>query len=380
MRVLFVIGCLERGGAERQMINLAAGLADREHSVAIALLDGPGSLETEAEERGIELHRLYAGGRLPLPATLRLLRLARRWRPDVLHPYLPRDNGRATLIKPGLRGASLVWGVRSSDLNHGRSSRRARLLWRLVVWASRFADLIIANSHAGAAYHAAQGYPADRLVVIPNGIDTDRFKPDAELGLRFRNEYGIPPGVPVVGMLGRFDPMKGHDEFPEIFAQVCTQVPSAYALVVGLHTDQQGSAFMEKCRMRGVADRVVLRQQTPAPEAMLNAVDVLALPSLSEGFPNVVAEAMACGKRVVAYDVGDVRTIDHTGISTVPCLDQTSFAAAVAQALTSDPSFAHSRRESIVTRFSTESLLDHTARALALPLDTRSARCHPIAP
>lgn len=361
-------------------MNLAAGLVLRGHDTVIALLDHLGDLETEAEGLGVTLERLYRPERLAVPKVLRFVRLVRRWKPDVVHPYLPRDNALVTLIKPFLGGARLTWGVRASDVDLTKYPRSTRLLWPFVVRASRFADLIIANSYAGARHHVAAGYPEHKMVVIPNGIDTERFRPDPELGRQFREECGIPKNAPVVGMLGRFDPMKGHDEFPAIFARVIHEVPEVFALVVGLHTDEQGQRFRRSCKDLGIAERVVLRQQTSTPEAMLNAIDVLALPSLSEGFPNVVAEAMACGKPVVAYDVGDVRRIVGECGVVVGVRDAARLSAGLADFLSANPRIqvpnrhlgqAHSTFRLTVT---TEHVLESLLRNAINPRNTKEPR------
>jgi glycosyltransferase involved in cell wall biosynthesis len=310
-KILFVITHLGRGGAERQMILLASGLQERGHRVAIALLDDEGDLAQEARELNIDLIPVYqAKRRIRLPKVLRFIAAARRFDPDVVHPYLPRDNARVTLVKPFLKGAKLVWGIRSSNMDWSQYGRKASLMWPVVVRLSPKADLIIANSWSGAEHHIEQGFPKDRIVVIPNGIDTERFSPDPESGKKFRAQNGIPFDVPLIGVLGRFDPKKGQHLFPEILSLVRERHPDVWGVLVGKHTEQQKSTLLGVAEDFCLGERFKIITASSEPWAVINALDVLLVPSLfGEGFPNVIGEAIACGTPVAAFDVGDAARI-----------------------------------------------------------------------
>lgn len=362
LKVLFVIGTLETGGAERQMINLAAALSARGHDTSIAVLDGPGALEALAETKEVALHRLYERSR-PQRGPLGLLQLARRLRPDVVHPYLPKDNARVTLLKPWLKPARLVWGVRASDVDLSQYPLRSRVLWPIACRLSARSDLIIANSWAGAEYHVEAGYPADRVRVVPNGIDTNEFRPDPDAGRLFRKALGIPIGTPVVGLLGRFDPMKGQSAFLEILARVLLAHPDCLGLLVGAHTAAQRSNFMEQAGTLGIEHHVVVADRTTQPAAMLNAIDVLALPSVSEGFPNVVAEAMACGTPCVAYDVGDAARVINDPQLVVARGSTSAFAEAVIHTL-AEPPPPEDLRQTIIGNFAQEANANESERLL----------------
>lgn len=318
--ILFVITSLGRGGAERQMILLAEGLKERGHRLAIALLDAEGDLASEAEAKGVELIRLFTINRCgPIPKFARFRRAVRAFSPDVVHTYLPRDNARVAVIKRLIAPARLVWGIRASDMDWDHYGRTQKALWPLVTRLSRRADLIISNSWTGAQHHSNLGYPADRITVIPNGIDTETFRPNRIEGNSFRFQHNIKPKTKVIGMLARFDPMKGQHQIPAILSQIRSVYPDTLAVLVGHHDSVQRQKLRNIARDFGLENSIIILEPTGSPWAAINSFDVLAVPSIfGEGFPNVVAEAMACNVAVVAFDVGDVSLVlaDPSAVAT----------------------------------------------------------------
>jgi glycosyltransferase involved in cell wall biosynthesis len=192
-------------------------------------------------------------------------------------------------------GRRLYWGIRCSNMNLADYSRKLRLVIGVCARFSSYPDAILANSEAGVRAHGAAGYRPKRFIVVANGIDTSRFRPDPAARTELRNTLGIEPETAAVIHVARVDPMKDQ----RTFLQAMAAVPHALGLLVGKGTEQL--ALPSNVRALG------LRADIPR---LLAAADLMVSSSAyGEGFSNAIAEAMSAGVPAVATDVGDARAI-----------------------------------------------------------------------
>ena len=304
MRIVFVIGRLDRAGAENQMVLLARNMNKLGHQVAILALDGVGSLDEHIKNELVVV-KIQSKYRIPFIKLFRYIRFIRDFHPDVIHPYLPRQHLKTTLVKPLTKPARIVWGIRASNMDWSQYSIRTRIAFPIVTRLSKYADAYIANSRAGAEFHIQLGYSQQRMHIVHNGFDDNKFFPDNAKRSRVRNSLGVSNEISVVGMLARFDPMKRNEDLLFV-GQLLKQKKCKIKLVsIGRHSEQQSATFMKLAEECGVFNETVLINETTEPEAYLNALDILLISSFSEGFPNVALEALACGTPVVSTDVGD---------------------------------------------------------------------------
>jgi glycosyltransferase involved in cell wall biosynthesis len=304
MRIRFLIRSLVGGGAERQLIILARGLARRGHDCAILTFY---AVEPIA---GLRVVSLDKGHRWNLVGFLaRLVMTLRRERPDILHAYLPVANVVAIamrLLVPGLR---VVLGIRASNMELRHYGLLSRISYRLEARLARFADLIIANSEAGRRYSIRSGFPERKLTVIRNGISTTEFAHDVAAGRDFRVRLGLASDDSVVGVVGRFDPMKGHALFFEALREAAVSEKRLWAVLVG-----EGPMWRDLHRL-AVGLPVVWAGWRDDMCTVYSGLDLLCLPSAyGEGISNAVGEAMACETTCVVTDVGDsAQLVGDTG-------------------------------------------------------------------
>jgi glycosyltransferase involved in cell wall biosynthesis len=367
LRLVFLIRSLEAGGAERQLAQLATSLDKRQFAVTVITYYPGGALAGDlAAQPGVTVISLDKQGRGDLFGFLgRLLRTVRAQKADIIHGYMWGANELAW-VAGRLTGARVVWGVRASNVDFSHYDWGSRWLFRAGAWLSGRADLIIANSEAGRRHHAREGYAAERMIVIANGIDVDRFRPDAAARARVRAEWQIADDAIVVGIAGRLDPMKDHETFLRAAAQLLERLPAARFVIVGAGAEAAQPKLEQSVNDARLHQRlrwVGARQDMPA---VYNAFDIAVSSSaFGEGFSNTVGEAMACGVPCVATDVGDAAVIIADSGRVVPPGRPDLLADAIADLAAVDRSDLGRRaRHRIVRDYSTKALADRTASAL----------------
>lgn len=351
MNIAFVALNLDRGGAERQMVTLAGALAERGHRVSVFVFRGGGAFERDLPE-AVELIDLGRRRRGDLPMALfRLVRHVRRIRPDVVHPYLAAPNALVTAIRPALGRTAVVWGLRHAELALDTRPRPVRLAFRLSVALSHCATGHIANSQAGRKWHIDKGFPEDRIRVVPNGIDLHRFKFDPLARAASRFEWGVGDDEFLVGMVARRDRLKDHATFVAAAEILGGSGEAVRFIAVGAEPP-------------GTSSAVEWKPPSDDPAAVYSALDLLCMSSVAEGFPNVPAEAMACGTPCVVTDVGDARSIVGNLGWVVPPRTAAEMAAAIDAARLAKPILRERLRCAIAANWSTELLAERTEAAL----------------
>lgn len=330
IRILFLTRRFEAGGAERQLIELVKGLDKARFSVTVVAFYAGGALFPEIESvPNIQVFSLAKAGRCDvLPFLWRLWCTARAARPHILYGYMGVANELCLLVGRMLR-AKVVWGLRSSNMDFARYDWAAGWIFRLGAWLSSFPDLIILNSQAGMRHHLAHGYAGRCMVVIPNGIDVERYRVDQEAGQRIRAEWGVGPRETLIGLVARLDPMKDHPTFLRAAAQLVQEQPNVRFVCVG----DGPAAFTAELRALslalGVEKWMIWAGARADVPAVHNALDIASSSSsFGEGFSNAVGEAMACGVPCVVTDTGDSAMIVATTGVIVPSRDATALAEA----------------------------------------------------
>ena len=333
IKVMHVITSLDVGGAETMLARLVVGDTAGSVSHSVVSLKPDGALRAYVEGAGIPVRDVAIGRRRGALAGLgRLAGIMRATRPTVVHSWLYHADLLATLalaLSGRRRATRLFWGVRCSDMDMRRYARSTRYILKLLSHLSSKTDLVLCNSDAGRTVHARLGYRPPRWRVVPNGVDVDRFRPRPGERAAFRAELGLGDENFVVGMCARVDPMKDHNNFVKAAAMFAETAPEARFVLVGAGTDEPGSALHRTIAASGIAVRFVRLGQRQDIGRIYSALDVATLSSaFGEGFPNVLAEAMACGVPCVATDVGDSASIiGDTGL-VVPPRDPESLSAA----------------------------------------------------
>jgi glycosyltransferase involved in cell wall biosynthesis len=317
LKVLHIITGLSVGGAETMLVKVLAAVPRAEAEQSVIALGCRGPMAERIEALGVPLSCLNAGralGGLP-SAPGSLLRLAERMRtirPDVVQTWMYHANLLGGLAAAMAGKPPVVWGLRQSDLDPGRTKWTTRLIARLGASLSRRLPVrVLACADAVRRVHRAMGYDDARMTVIPNGFDTDAFRPDAEARDRLRRELAVADDAILVGLPARFDPQKDHATFLAAAAKVHAAHPRAVFVLCGAGTTVSNAKLEPLLKSSGLPPTALrlLGERHDMP-AVMAALDVVVSSSaFGEGFPNVLGEGMAVGAVPVATDSGDSRAI-----------------------------------------------------------------------
>jgi glycosyltransferase involved in cell wall biosynthesis len=333
LSVLHIITGMTMGGAEMMLYRLLARGDRTRFSPTVLSLLAPGTVAGLVSALDIPLLTLGMHEERPLsPAMLRLIPIARRLQPSLLQGWMYHGNLAASgfALLSGRR-LPVIWNVRHSINDIAHESRLTRHLIRLGAPLSSSARAIIYNSRQSAAQHERRGYDASRTVVIPNGFDCEFFRPRPEMAAWLRQEIGIDHGRVVIGMISRNHPHKDPGNLIRATGLLVRRGVDVHLVLVGPGFDAGDAALAGAIGQADIAGRVSLLGQRHDISDIVAGLDIAALSSATEAFPNVLGEAMACGVPCVATDVGDSAWIvGRTGI-VVPPRDPEALADALSR-------------------------------------------------
>jgi glycosyltransferase involved in cell wall biosynthesis len=341
IKVTYIVGSLRDAGAERRTLELLRHLDRKQFSPSIVLM----------EQAGIERARDWTDEWfvMGIPesgnsqwamrswsfanAIRRTSKQLRTWRSDVVHAMLPASNilggvaARLARVPVFIGGRPCLTGIYRSDRG---------IVALMDKMALRLADLTVANSQAvGRDMTSVGGCPSTKCCIIYNGVDTNRFHPG--ISGTWRAAMGWGPEHIVLGMVANFRAYKRHADFVQAAAAIVQRYPKARFVMVGADCGSRNDVIQQVSDL-GLHEQIRIVDSQADPGKIFAALDIYVSTSESEGFSNVILEAMACGKPVIATDVGGnpEAVLDGVTGSLIPCGDPGSLASA-AEVLIRDP-------------------------------------------
>lgn len=355
-RLVVVITGLRTGGAELTLLKVLERLDPAWAPRVISLTD-VGDVGRRIEALGIPVEALgLRPGRVGPLAVARLTIRLRALRPDVVHTWMYHADLMGGLAAKLAGGCGIGWAIHNTSLDPGRTKRSTRLVARACARLSRrVPDRILSVSAAARDAHIAIGYAPDRLVVVPNGFDLSRFRPDGEARADVRRELGVAAEAPLVGLVARWDPLKNVEGFVTVAGLVHARRDDARFVLVGAGLDRDNArlaSLTQAARVSGATRLLGGRDDVPR---LMAALDVLVSPSWGEAFPSVLGEAMACGVPCAVTDAGDSALIVGETGRVVACGDTAGLAAATGELLALPPAertaLGLRARERVASRF-----------------------------
>ena len=325
--ILYIIPHLGRGGAERQLVELVTRLDRTRFTPSVCHYSHQEDLVPKLEQAGVPIFRLLKGGRWSPLAFFQLLLLIRKLRPHLVHTWLVSANfwGRLAALLCGV--PIIIASERTCDPDRFLPERwLERLLAR---WTSR---LLVVCEASKQLVTRQWRVPAEKISVVTNGVDLADFTSvSSREASEWRQAIGVPDQCFLMATIGRMSAEKGHRQLWHALARI-GPTERLWSMVV-LGDGPLRPQLRQLAQHLGIDRRLIMVGKREQVAPFLAAADCLVLPSLREGMPNVVIEAMAASKAVIATTVGGVSELVTHGVNglLVPPADPDALASAIRQ-------------------------------------------------
>lgn len=364
-KVILLIDSLVRGGAQRQLVELALNIDRRDFDPTVVVYHDLPQLKSELDAAMVRYVLIRKRHKIDVAFLFRLAAFLRHERPQIIHAFLSTPSFWARIAGSLAGVRKIITSERNMDIEQSRKrvwfeKRLQRLSSRIIVNAEAIRTVLVTR----------MGIPGDKVRVVYNGVDSEKFGRVSEARVRrLRSALGLDPSDLVFTLPGRLTPQKNHRCLIKAVA-LLPSIPSNLKVVfVGNELDMPlKTALVSSIEALGLRGHFLFGGAQADMAAMYAASDAVVLPSLWEGFPNVILEAMAARRPVIASDIADnARLVRHGENGYLfPIDDESALAAALATLISLSPdaraSLGEAGRQLVDSSYSMSRMVDSTVQ------------------
>tara|TARA_B100001250_G_C19805944_1_gene793292 strand:+ start:1699 stop:2817 length:1119 start_codon:yes stop_codon:yes gene_type:complete len=317
MRIIHIITGLHIGGAERMLEKLLIQEIDSKNTLIISL-SSIGEIGANLEKLGYDLVAIDLKKNLfsLIKGFFKIRRYIRAFKPNIVQTWLYHSNLIGSLASLFLN-INVVWNLRGTSIPQGFFSMTNFVIIVLSFLSYFMPKKIICCGASVKEAHRKMGFSDKKMIVIPNGYDFKNFKKNDAAGLKIRQKYNVKESDILIGSVGRFDPLKDHDNFIQACAMIRKHNKDIEFIIIGRDINSKNNALMSILIKHNMDDDIILIDEQKSLNSFYSAMDIFCLHSLSEGFPNVLVEAMANSLPCVSTDAGEAEIILNNSEYTV---------------------------------------------------------------
>lgn len=308
MKIVHIVIGLNVGGAELMLKRLVLNSqAKGKFKHEVVSLTDLGVIGFDLQNLGIPVYTLNMKSAISLlKVYFSLRKILKKIKPDVVQTWMYHSDLIGGLAAKSVGVDNVIWGIRNTELdsNSGILKKLIRKLCALLSY--KIPKKIICVANKAKTVHGNIGYCKEKMLVIPNGFDISRFNVDNELRYRYRNELKIQHDKLVIGNIGRFTPAKNQLNFIKACLILLEKGYDFDVIMAGRDISLNN---FEIRKLVSDKENFKLVGEVHQPENFYNAIDVFCLSSITEGFPNVLGEAMATKRICLTTDAGDAKEI-----------------------------------------------------------------------
>lgn len=311
VKTLHIITGLKTGGAEMMLYKILSASTQFESAVLCLSSDRNSLISNRILDCGITIHYLDISKNFkPFLLVKKIRDIVKEEAPDVIQGWMYHGNIAALFCSMFSKAdASVIWNVRRSLHDLKTEKFTTRSIIKLNALLSFLPDKIIFNSDVSRQQHLKIGFNKKKSVLIPNGFDLNYFKPNSKARLQIRQELRIKDNEIVIGLVGRYHPIKGHSNFLNAASILSTRFNNIKYVLVGKDVDENNSELVSLITKLGIKECVVLLGSRADIPDVSNAFDIATSASSGEAFSNTLGEAMCTEVPCVATDVGESRQL-----------------------------------------------------------------------
>lgn len=310
IKIIHLIPTLHFGGAETMLHKVVKNINKKQFKNIVICIKQTGSLSKKFEAENIEIINLGLKSNIFLfISILKLKKLIKELKPDILMTWLQLSDLVGLIIKIIFPKIKLIWNIRYSKLTKNNMNFKNVLFTKIIGYFSFIPDMIVFNTKAGLNDHKRIGYKPCKEIIIPNGFETELFKPNNTQRKKIRDELMIKNSDFVIGFIGKDEVIKGLDLFLLSAKKMKIKHQNVRFVLIGKGLDKKNKKILNFIKIDKLKTSFHLLGQVQNIKDYILTFDILALTSKSEGFPNVIGEAMSCEIPCVTTDVGDCKII-----------------------------------------------------------------------
>ncbi len=357
--ILHLITTTDVGGAELMLERLVSN--DQSHKHVVVSLTKIGIVGKRLQEKGFEVYALRLTTLSSIFKVIKELNnLIGKTQPILIQTWLYHSDFIGSIASL-MNKIPVIWNIRQTSFGK-HDSKATKFLMRICAFASHFIPVkIICAAYASANSHKKFGYAKNKMIVIENGF-VDKTRPNIHLINELKQAYNLKPEQITVGVAGRFNLIKDHYTFIEAAAIVSKQFPETRFIMIGRELEWSNTLLKIWIDKHALADKFILMGEQKEVTNALSLIDIFCLTSISEGFPNILGEAMMLAIPCISTDAGDAKHILGDCGEIVEVRNHKGIANAIIKLINVEKvqrdSLGKKSRERIKTHFSMEMAVD----------------------